>query len=127
MRAAGRCWDDEGMLGKHKKVLKSGAQAQAVVLESDMGGLSNSHGANRWKLRLRVQFDDGTTSEVTCHAYSYIGYGVGTILPVRYDPSDRSKVEVDTDSIKAGAKDRLEASRAQLIASAEAQLQHDKG
>jgi hypothetical protein len=114
------------MFGQHKKVLKSGAQAQAVVLESDMGGLSNSHGANRWKLRLRVQFDDGTTSEVTCHAYSYIGYGVGSILPVRYDPSDRSKVEVDTDSIEAGNKEQLEESRAHLIASAEARLKQDK-
>lgn len=55
---------------QEKKVLRSGAEASAVVLERDMGGLSNSHGENRWKLRLRVQFDEDTTSEVTHHAYS---------------------------------------------------------
>jgi hypothetical protein len=52
---------------------------------------------------------------------------VGSILPVRYDPSDRSTVEVDTDSMEAGVKEQLEASRAKLIASAEAQLKQDKG
>jgi hypothetical protein len=115
------------MFGKEKKVLKSGEQASAVVLECDMGGLSNSHGANRWNLRLRVQFEDGTTSEVTSHAYSYIGYSVGSILPVRYDSKDRSSVEVDTDSIEAKEKEDLEASRAKLIASAEERLKKDNG
>jgi hypothetical protein len=126
MRADASRRDDAGMFGKRKKILQNGVQAQAVVLASDMGGLSNSHGANRWKLQLRVQFDDGSTAEVTCHAYAYIGFAVGSIVPVRYDPSDRSTVEVDTQKLKAENQEALEASRAKLIEAAESKLAERK-
>jgi len=86
------------MFGKGK-VLKNGAKAQAVIRDSDMTGLSNSHGAHKWRLELRVQFDDGTTADVSCKAYEVnlaTGFGPGQIVPVRYDPNDRTKVEVDS-------------------------------
>jgi hypothetical protein len=33
---------------------KHGGKAQAVVVDADMTGFSNSHGAHKWKLDLRV-------------------------------------------------------------------------
>ena len=56
------------MFDKHK-IQKHGEQAEAVVLDSTMSGYSNSHGINKWHLRLRVQFEDGTTEEAACSAY----------------------------------------------------------
>lgn len=112
------------MFGK-RKLLKNGAQAQAVVRSSDMTGLSNSQGAHKWRLELHVQFDDGTTADVSCHAYEVnlaSGYGAGQIVPVRYDPDDRSKVEVDRPAMVAESEARKEAGRAGLARLAEEKL-----
>lgn len=112
------------MFGK-RKVLKSGAKAQAVVVSSDMTGMSNSHGAHKWSLDLRVQFDDGSTTDVSCHAYEVdlaSGYGPGQIVPVRYDTNDRSKVEVDREAMVAESEARKEAGRAGLVRLAEEKL-----
>ncbi len=91
------------MFGK-RKLLKHGATAQAAVISADMTGMSNSHGAHKWKLKLSVQFDDGSTGEASCSAYEAsigMGYGPGQIVPVRYDQDDRSKVEVDVPALEA--------------------------
>lgn len=112
------------MFGK-RKLLKNGAKAQAVIRSADMSGLSNSHGAHKWRLELSVQFDDGSTGEASCSAWEVnlaSGYGPGQIVPVRYDPSDRSKVEVDHDALKAESEARKEAGRAGLVKLAEEKL-----
>jgi hypothetical protein len=91
------------MFGRHK-LLKNGATAQAAVIRSEMTGMSNSKGAHKWKLKLKVQFDDGTTADASCSAYEVnigMGYGPGQILPVRYDPEDRTKVELDVPALQA--------------------------
>lgn len=117
------------MFGK-RKLLKNGAKAKAVVVDSDMTGMSNSQGAHKWRLRLSVQFDDGTTAEVSCHAYEVdlaAGYGAGQIIPVRYDPDDRSKVEVDRPTLEAESEARKEAGRAGLARLAEEKLAREAG
>jgi uncharacterized protein DUF3592 len=112
------------MFGK-RKILKNGAKAQAVIRSAEMSGLSNSHGAHKWRLELRVQFDDGTTVDASCRAWEVniaSGYGPGQIVPVRYDPEDRSKVELDHDALKAQSEARKEAGRAGLVKLAEEKL-----
>jgi hypothetical protein len=112
------------MFGK-RKILKDGEPAEAVVLDSDMSGYSNSHGINKWHLKLQVHFDDGTTVDVKCSAYPTgpVGaFNAGDIVPVRYLPKDRSLVEVDRDAMVAKAQARREEGRAGLIRMAEEKL-----
>ena len=56
------------MFGKGK-ILKHGAQAEAVVVDSGMSGYSNGKGINKWHLKLQVHFEDGTTVDASCSAY----------------------------------------------------------
>jgi hypothetical protein len=105
------------MFGK-RKIEKHGESAEAVVLDSDMSGYSNSHGINKWHLHLRVQFPDGSTGEAKCSAYPTgpVGaFGVGEIVPVRYLPDDRTKVEVDRDAMVAKAEAGRAEARDKLI------------
>jgi uncharacterized protein YecA (UPF0149 family) len=86
------------------KVLKDGERAEAVVIDSDMSGYSNSKGINKWKLKLRVRFEDGSTIETKCSAYPAGPVGaftVGEIVPVRYSAKDRTEIEVDRDAMVA--------------------------
>lgn len=112
------------MFGRGKKIREHGAQAQAVVLDSEMGSRQNSHGARNHKLTLRVQFDDGTTTEAKCTVWSMLGSGASTgdIVPVRYDPDDRDKVEVDLEALNSGKREALEDAKAKLIQAAEEKL-----
>ena len=112
------------MFGKGK-ILKNGAKAQAVIVNSDMSGLSNSHGAHKWHLELRVQFDDGSKGDASCSAYEVnlaAGFGPGQIVPVRYDADDRTKVELDRDAMVAESTARKEAGKAGLVKLAEEKL-----
>ncbi len=112
------------------KVLQHGASAQAVIVSSDMTGMSNSRGAHKWKLQLRVQFDDGTTAEASCSAYEVnlgMGYGPGQIVPVRYDPENRTKVEVDRAALEAERDSRKKAGQEGLVRIAEERLAKGEG
>jgi hypothetical protein len=56
--------------GRKNKLLRNGTLAQAAITEADAGGYTNSHGERRYTLRLSVDYPDGTTREVTCHAFA---------------------------------------------------------
>jgi hypothetical protein len=116
------------MFGRGKKILESGAEAKAVVLETDMTGRSNRHAERLWKVKLRVQFDDGV-AEAHCSMWAkpFAGPAAGAILPVRYDPDDRSKVEVDVATINAGHDAAREDLEANLIEEAEQKLSRGEG
>jgi hypothetical protein len=117
------------VFGKNK-LLKNGAIARAAVLSSDMSGMSNGKGAHKWKLELKVQFDDGTTGEASCSAYEVnigMGYGPGQIVPVRYDPKDRTKVEVDVPALQAERDARKREGEEGLARLAEERLARDEG
>jgi hypothetical protein len=112
------------MFGKGR-ILKHGERAEAIVLESDMSGYSNSKGINKWHLKLRVRFDDDTTVEASCSAYPTGpagAFGVGEIVPVRYWPKDRSLVEVDRDAMVAARQAGRQEAEAGLIKLAEQRL-----
>jgi hypothetical protein len=117
------------MFGRGKKILESGAAAKAVVLETDMSGRSNRHAERLWKVKLRVQFDDGSTAEADCSMWTkpFNGPAAGAIVPVRYDPEDRSKVEVDVAAMNAGDDAALEELEANLIEEAEQKLSRGDG
>jgi hypothetical protein len=116
------------MFGRGKKILESGAEAKAVVLETDMSGRSNRHAERLWKVKLRVQFDDGI-AETHCSMWAkpFAGPAAGAILPVRYDPDDRSKVEVDVAAINSGRDAAQEELEANLIEEAEQKLSRGEG
>ncbi|MFT3866466.1 MAG: hypothetical protein QM729_19575 [Solirubrobacterales bacterium] len=114
------------MFGKGKKIRNEGQTAQAIVLASDMSGYSNGKGINKSHLKLRVQFDDGSTAEVSCSAYPTGPVGafqVGEIVPVRYLEGDRSKVEVDRDAMVAAKLAGREEAREGLVRLAEEKLE----
>jgi len=116
------------MFGRGKRIQESGTAAKAVVLETDMSGRSNRHAERLWKVRLRVQFDDGP-AEADCSMWAkpLSGPGVGAIVPVRYDPDDRSKIEVDVAAIDAGRDAAREDLEANLIEEAEQKLSRGEG
>ncbi|HTT95089.1 MAG TPA: DUF3592 domain-containing protein [Solirubrobacterales bacterium] len=112
------------MFGK-RKILKDGEKAEAVVVDSDMSGYSNSKGINKWKLKLRVRYDDGSTVDVSCSAYPtgpMGAFGVGEVVPVRYWPKDRSVVEVDRDAMVAAKEAGRAEAREKLIQMGEEKL-----
>lgn len=109
-----------------RKIQKHGEQAEAVVIDAVMSGYSNSHGINKWHLRLRVRFDDDTTVEATCSAYPTgpVGaFGVGDLVPVRYLPDNRTKVEVDRDAMVAKSQARRIEGREKMVQLGEEKLE----
>ncbi len=109
-----------------RKIQKHGERADAVVVDSVMSGYSNSHGINKWHLKLRVRFEDGSTVDASCSAYPTgpVGaFNAGQIVPVLYLPDNRAKVEVDRDAMVAESKARRQAGREGLIRLAEEKLE----
>jgi hypothetical protein len=111
----------------HKNLLGDGAQASAIVLDSqdyglrgDAGGYTGSH------IELEVHFTDGTTARVSCKAkIADVGIVIpGQIVPVRYDEGDRTKVEIDGPAMTAQRAAKTEAARAASVARAQAHLAH---
>lgn len=102
-----------GLFGRQKKLLHNGAQAQAIVKEREGAGFTHN-GYTADKLVLEVHFEDGTQVEVRDKVDKEdVGYkliSVGDILPVRYDPKNRSGAVVDVAAIRA----QVEASRRQI-------------
>jgi hypothetical protein len=85
-----------------------------------------------FELKLRVQFDDGTTEDIARRvrlaslggSSGAIGATVtaGDLLPVRYDPEDRSKIEIDSAAVKQGKEAAREDSQRLAIQRGEEQL-----
>jgi hypothetical protein len=82
------------------KLERDGAEAKGRVTES--GGALGFVNAQGYHIKARVEFDDGTSAEVSCKVHRGLGiFNVGDILPFRYDPSDRSKIVLDEPALKA--------------------------
>jgi hypothetical protein len=97
-----------GLFGRRKKLLRNGAQAQAIVKERE-GANFTRNGYTADKLVLEVHFEDGSQAEVRDKVDKEdVGYkliNVGDILPVRYDPKNRSEAVVDVAAIRAQAEE----------------------
>jgi hypothetical protein len=93
-------------------VLPAGC-AQAVVISAEqildrlVGVHTNFDGGHgfRYDLKLRVHYPDGSTMDIERQVGGVVGseltYAPGAIIPMRYNPSDASKVEIDEDAMRA--------------------------
>jgi hypothetical protein len=100
------------MFDKHK-LSRDGAQAQALVLEKKIYATEVESGmTSACRYDLRVKFEDGSTTEISRRAFGHTlaSASVGDVIPVRYDSADRSKIELDRQTLverqKAEAHDR---------------------
>ncbi len=90
---------------RYRKLLHSGAQGKAVV--HAVKPLSQireqgSSGVYASVLTLHLRFDDGTAVEVDRVAELGVlkSPSPGDIVPVRFDPDDHSRVEIDVPAIR---------------------------
>jgi hypothetical protein len=117
------------MFGKHK-LIRDGARAKAVVVLAQCKGgvpMDGGYSAVVYHLELRVQFEDGTSTEISCQvggaiAGTDLNFSEGAIVPVRYDPADRSKIAVDVPAMAAVRKANEDQLNRQSIDRAEARL-----
>lgn len=87
------------------KLRRDGAQAQALVLEKKIYATEVESGmTSACRYRLRVKFEDGSTAEISRRAFdrTLASAAVGDVIPVRYDPADRAKVELDRHAVVEG-------------------------
>jgi hypothetical protein len=80
----------------NKKLLRDGAQLDGVLIESDDGKVL-VNAASSYHVKVRVTFEDGTLGEFEdrLHTKDAGMKGIGAVVPVRFDPSDRTKIAVD--------------------------------
>ena len=90
--------------GHRRKLLRDGAQADAVVTECESKNLTEG-GWSAFELVLEVHFPDGSQSElrekVDVADIGGLRGRVGDVLPVRYDPQDRTSAVIDVPAIRA--------------------------
>ena len=89
--------------------MRDGAQIEGVVTDAQwhetMLDKARPVGTpTDMRIEVKVEFDDGTKSEITCDVKggSYHGtFLIGQRVPLRYEPDDRSNIQVDLDALKA--------------------------
>ena len=112
------------MFGGKKKLYSEGAQTEGVVTKARAvaNPLTVDPG---YEVVVRAKFPDGSTTEFTqghvmgggwLWAQSVGTPYVGQVVPVRYDPSDHSKVVVDLQALEERHKQASAAQEAQLDA-----------
>ncbi|MGZ4237913.1 MAG: SHOCT domain-containing protein [Solirubrobacteraceae bacterium] len=88
------------MFGGHKKLYTEGAQADGQVIYFGW----ESSACWNYHLTVRVKLPDGSSTEFKTGNINKDNYGTlfeGAVVPVRYDPSDHSKVALDLPALKA--------------------------
>src|SRR3954454_8428597 len=99
-----------------RKIQHGGERATGIVLAVKARPAGTS-GVSRFTLTIEAQLPSGRhTTERYCDSPAFHGAdpGVGDTLPLRYDPADHAKVEIDYDTFGArqkAASDRLDAER----------------
>jgi hypothetical protein len=123
----GQLEERDSVFGTGKgKLLQEGAEAQGVVTELERRALANGGHAETYHVTVRVQFGDGSTAEIKrkLNENEAGKHFTGAILPLRYDPGDHSKIEIDLPKLKVAltAKRALsEQAAAERIAKAESE------
>lgn len=89
----------------HHELLDSGAQTRGLVIDKHITGRSQA-GLRilSYTVQVRVSFADRTINEFhSDRLYTVnVGHlGPGDLVPVRYDPRDRSRLVVDTNALAA--------------------------
>ncbi len=108
------------------KLMREGVPAQALVLEKKVYASGYSTGrTDACRYKLRVKFDDGSTTEINRRVWSHklAGARVGELIPVRYDAADRSKIEIDAAALTAKREATERAAHEQAVAQGERDLE----
>ena len=112
----------------YRKLLRSGAQGEAVVVEAKKEtSRSDVVGVFGWTVTIRVKFADGTSADFERYIEAAHADDVdpGMVVPIRFDPDKRSKVEIDTEALDARRAQRASAAHAAqdaAVARAESQI-----
>jgi hypothetical protein len=105
------------MFGRDKS-LDDGAQVDGVVIQAPEFFRGSG---GRYKVTVRVRFDDGATVEVERRLHLSCGeHREGAVLPMRYDPADRSKIEIDEAALTTARDADFAAIRERAVARGEA-------
>jgi hypothetical protein len=102
------------MFGRKKKLYAEGAQTEGVVVKQ-----ASANDRIHYRVVVRAKFPDGSTTQFTKGALDVhdVGYLYeGTVVPVRYDPSDHSKVVLDIPDLEARHRQATATQQAQLDA-----------
>jgi Protein of unknown function (DUF3592) len=114
---------------RKKSLLRDGAQAKAVVTACQGVNLTEG-GFSAYDLVLEAHFPDGSTGElrekVGVEDIGKLRGRVGDVLPVRYDPEDRSAAVV-TPAIRAELEDAAHRLDEEAVARGRQQLEGGGG
>jgi hypothetical protein len=89
---------------RYRRLLKRGDRGEALVVNAKADtSRSSSAGIFGWSVTIRVTYPDGSTADFDRYveAKSANDISAGMILPIRFDPSKRSRVEIDTEALRA--------------------------
>ncbi|WP_433208458.1 hypothetical protein ACQP00_43300 [Dactylosporangium sp. CS-047395] len=110
------------LLPGYRALLRDGKRAKAVVMAEKMWWGTSGAVALNVRLRLKVHFDDGTSTEIDrVERYRDLGglHTVGSILPVRHDGG---RIEVDLPELRRRREADRERHERRSIRAAEAKL-----
>jgi hypothetical protein len=102
------------MFGGKKKLYAEGAQTEGVVVKQ-----ASANDRIHFRVVVRAKFPDGSTTEFHSQVLDVHDVGSlyqGSVVPVRYDPSDHSKIALDIPSLTARHQQATAAQQAQLDA-----------
>jgi hypothetical protein len=107
-----------------ERLLRDGEMGQGVVIEQQLRATVTGV-EPEYHVKVRVKFDDGSSIEFKQKLDSaQVGrHAEGAILPVRYDPTNHSKIVIDVPAITVPVVDQ-DALHAEAIARAEQQIAH---
>jgi hypothetical protein len=115
------------MFGRDK-LLDDGARVDGVIIEAPEYFRGSADMRGRYKVTVRVGFDDGATIEVERRLHLSCGeHRAGAVLPMRYDPGDRSKIEIDEAALTAGRDADFAAIQERAVARGEARAGRPPG
>ncbi|HEX3794452.1 MAG TPA: hypothetical protein VHV57_08130 [Acidimicrobiales bacterium] len=107
------------MFGK-RKLLENGAQAEAIVTWSGNPGAPPGSAPFQYQVALSVQFPDGSTADIRRRVFGQF-IDTGDVVPVRFDPADRSKIEIDYAARLASEQSRIDGGKQRALSTAEAE------
>ena len=101
------------MFGSHKKLYATGAQTEGLVVKR----IDDDQNRIWYHVVVRAKFPDGTATEFKSHRLAHSDVGElfeGSVVPVRYDAADHSKIVLDIPALEASHNQATAAQQAQL-------------
>jgi hypothetical protein len=98
----------------YRRLMRRGLQGEALIVRAtadrQKGRIGSIFG---WNVTIRVKFDDNSSADfkryVDASVLSFDGDGpesdlaAGMVVPIRFDPVKRSRVEIDTAALRSQA------------------------